>query len=223
MRRWCLVLIAVLIVHIHLIIMIAYSIFMDIEEANARAFLLAPGTVSLLYLFLPAPKIRIRFLAMCCSIAITYYFNQWHLADGNKILVAGMQLVLLTLCLAQMSRSKGWLLMSAVLFLLSIGGVVRQYWLEAQFNKVDIYIVNDGRSCGSSGRCFEYFVEKGRDLGEERQLLFTSEEYVNIHFSTSRQIPVVYFDGAHNSSAEYILCDGRLKLLNQQADDIELY
>lgn len=198
---------------IHFTISLANSIFIDLFEANTKTFLLAPGTISLLFLLLPMRKVRFRILAMCLSIAITFYVNQWHLAGGNKLLILGMHCVLLTLCLAWIFLSKGWAMASAVLLVLCISGVARQYWLEAQFNHANIYIVDDGMSCGSSGRCFKYYVEKGQDLVEERRLLFSSEEYVNVHFSTFRKIPMVSFDGMNNESYRYILCGGTLESL----------
>ncbi|HGB8364032.1 TPA: hypothetical protein ACIWE4_003388, partial [Salmonella enterica subsp. enterica serovar Java] len=178
---------------------------------NTVVFLLKPGTISLLFLLLPARRFRTRLLATLSSVFITLVFNQWHLVAGNKELVLCLQAACFMAFLAMTSVKKSGWMISASLFLVCAAGTIRQCWLEQLFNAADIYIVDDGRSCGSSGHCFQYIAAKGRGLAAKRQALFSSEEYVNIYYSYSEGMPAVNFDGMKNEFVQYLLCHGELK------------
>ena len=198
-------------VSMHLFLSLCYCLKFDIFEANATVFLLKPGTISLFFLFIPIRKLSVRTLVVFISIIITFTFNQWHLAVGNKIIVLCLQLAWFMACLSMMSvRKTGWRLASILLFLVCTVGVTRQSWLEKQFNTAGIYIVDDGISCGANGHCFQYVAAKKKGLDAERQLLFSSEDYVNIYYSYPEGIPAVNFDGTNGDFAQYLLCDGRL-------------
>ncbi|SUI02269.1 membrane protein [Salmonella enterica subsp. indica] len=195
----------------HLFMSLCYCLSLDMAEAHAVVFLLEPGTISLLFLLLPARRFRTRLWATLSSILITLGFNQWHLVAGNKELVLCLQAACFTAFLAMTSVKKyGWII-SASLFLVCAAGVIRQCWLEQTFNAADIYIVDDGRGCGASGHCFQSIAAKGRGLAAKRQALFSSEEYVNIYYSYPEGIPAVNFDGMKNEFAQYLLCHGELK------------
>ncbi|EBH8755615.1 hypothetical protein DSN37_21355 [Salmonella enterica subsp. enterica serovar Kuessel] len=195
----------------HLFISFCYCLSIDMTEANTVVFLLKPGTISLLFLLLPARRFRIRLLATLSSVFITLVFNQWHLVAGNKELVLCLQAACFMAFLAMTSVKKSGWMISASLFLVCAVGTIRQCWLEQLFNAADIYIVDDGRSCGASGHCFQYIAAKGRGLAAKRQTLFSSEEYVNIYYSYSEGIPAVNFDGMKNEFVQYLLCHGELK------------
>ncbi|EEH0174953.1 hypothetical protein JGY68_003989 [Salmonella enterica] len=195
----------------HLFISLCYCLSLDMAEANSVVFLLKPGTISLLFLLLPARRFRTRLLATLSSALITLVFNQWHLVAGNKELVLCLQAACFAAFLSMTSIKKyGWII-SASLFLVCAAGAIRQCWLEQTFNAADIYIVDDGQSCGASGHCFQYIAAKGRGVAAKRQALFSSEEYVNIYYSYPEGIPAVNFDGMKNEFAQYLLCHGELK------------
>ncbi|MFG6002554.1 hypothetical protein N4Q65_15395 [Salmonella enterica subsp. enterica serovar Pomona] len=185
---------------LHLFISFCYCLSIDMAEANTVVFLLKPGTISLLFLLLPARRFRTRLLATLSSVFITLVFNQWHLVAGNKELVLYLQAACFMAFLAMTSVKKSGWMISASLFLVCAAGTIRQCWLEQLFNAADIYIVDDGRSCA-----------KGRGLAAKRQALFSSEEYVNIYYSYSEGIPAVNFDGMKNEFVQYLLCHGELK------------
>ncbi|EJO8264295.1 hypothetical protein NUM79_003747 [Salmonella enterica] len=145
------------------------------------------------------------------SVFITLVFKQWHLVAGNKELVLCLQAACFMAFLAMTSVKKSGWMISASLFLVCTAGTIRQCWLEQLFNAADIYIVDDGRSCGASGHCFQYIAAKGRGLAAKRQALFSSEEYVNIYYNYSEGMPAVNFDGMKNEFAQYLLCHGELK------------
>lgn len=195
----------------HLFISFCYCLSLDMAEANSVVFLLKPGTISLLFLLLPARRFRTRLLATLSSALITLVFNQWHLVAGNKELVLCLQAACFATFLAMASVKKyGWII-SASLFLVCAAGAIRQCWLEQTFNAADIYVVDDGQSCGASGHCFQYIAAKGCRIAAKRQALFSSEEYVNIYYSYPEGIPAVNFDGMKNEFAQYLLCHGELK------------
>lgn len=201
---------------LHLFISLCYCLYIDVTEAMAMVFLLKPGTISLLFLLLPARRFRTRLLATLSSILITLLFNQWHLVAGNKELVLCLQASCFAAFLTMTSVKKcGWII-SASLFFVCTAGVVRQYWLEQRFNAADIYIVDDGWSCGASGHCFQYIAAKGRGRAEEKQTLFSSEEYVNIYYSYPDGIPAINFDGMKNEFMQYLLCHGALKSVGRE-------
>ncbi|EIK2317076.1 hypothetical protein LJY98_004754, partial [Salmonella enterica] len=160
---------------LHLFISFCYCLSIDMAEANTVVFLLKPGTISLLFLLLPARRFRTRLLATLSSVFITLVFNQWHLVAGNKELVLCLQAACFMAFLAMTSVKKSGWMISASLFLVCAAGTIRQCWLEQLFNAADIYIVDDGRSCGASGHCFQYIAAKGRGLAAKRQALFSSE------------------------------------------------
>ncbi|EIJ8647548.1 hypothetical protein LJP54_004725, partial [Salmonella enterica] len=159
----------------HLLISFCYCLCIDMAEANTVVFLLKPGTISLLFLLLPARRFRTRLLATLSSVFITLVFNQWHLVAGNKELVLCLQVACFMAFLAMTSVKKSGWMISASLFLVCAAGTIRQCWLEQLFNAADIYIVDDGWSCGASGHCFQYIAAKGRGLAAKRQALFSSE------------------------------------------------
>lgn len=195
----------------HLFISLCYCLSLDMAEANSVVFLLKPGTISLLFLLLPARRFRTRLLATLNSALITLVFNQWHLVAGNKELVLCLQAACFAAFLSMTSIKKyGWII-SVSLFLVCAAGAIRQCWLEQMFNAADIYIVDDGQSCGTSGHCFQYIAAKGRGVAAKRQALFSSEEYVNIYYSYPEGIPAVNFDGMKNEFVQYLLCHGELK------------
>lgn len=196
----------------HLLLSLCYCLAFDILEANLIVFLLKPGTISLLFLLIPLRTIRDRILAVFVSILITSLFNQWHLVAGNKILVLCSQVAWFMVCWSiVMVRKLGWLMISVSLLLVCIWGVIRQEWLEQQFNAADVYIIDDGISCGANGHCFQYIAAKGRGLEKKRRMLFSSEDYVNIYYSYPKGIPAVNFSGMNGEFSQYLLCDGRLR------------
>ncbi|ENG0939943.1 hypothetical protein ABSH91_003639 [Salmonella enterica] len=202
----------------HLFISFCYCLSLDMAEANSVVFLLKPGMISLLFLLLPARRFRTRLLATLSSALITLVFNQWHLVAGNKELVLYLQAACFAAFLAMTSVKKyGWMI-SASLFLVCAAGAIRQCWLEQTFNAADIYIVDDGQSCGASGHCFQYIAAKGRRIAAKRQALFSSEEYVNIYYSYPEGIPAVNFDGMKNEFAQYLLCHDGLKYFDGEGE-----
>lgn len=101
-------------------------------------------------------------------------------------------------------------MISASLFLVCAAGAIRQCWLEQLFNAADIYIVDDGRSCGASV-LFPVYCSKRPWVSSKTTGTFSSEEYVNIYYNYSEGIPAVNFDGMKNEFAQYLLCHGELK------------
>lgn len=87
----------------HLFISLCYCLSLDMAEANSVVFLLKPGTISLLFLLLPARRFRTRLLATLSSALITLVFNQWHLVAGNKELVLCLQAACLAAFLSMTS------------------------------------------------------------------------------------------------------------------------
>lgn len=95
----------------HLFISLCYCLSLDMAEANSVVFLLKPGTISLLFLLLPARRFRTRLLATLSSALITLVFNQWHLVAGNKELVLCLQAACLAAFLSMTSiKNTGGLL-----------------------------------------------------------------------------------------------------------------
>lgn len=149
---------------------------------------------------------------MFVSILITFIFNQWHLVVGNKILVLSLQVAWFMVCWSIIAAKKSaWVMISISLFLICIWGVNRQEWLKQQFNAADIYIIDDGMSCGANGHCFQYIAAEGCGLEGKRHTLFSSEDYVNVYYSYPGNIPAVNFDGTNGEFSQYLLCDGRLR------------
>lgn len=193
-----------------------YSIFSDLPEANAVAFLIMPGTISLLYLLLPREPLR--WTCMVTSIFLTFIANQWHLVDGNKEWVFVAQCMLFIFCLAFSGtrHKKGYLVLASLLFAGCAAGVLGQTWLERQFHQANVCIVNDGGGCGASGRCFQYYAAKRCDTNAIIwDSLFDSEEYVNLWFSYSNSKPIVNFEGKNNKSAQYMLCGKSLHKVDE--------
>lgn len=91
---------------LHLFISFCYCLSIDMAEANTVVFLLKPGTISLLFLLLPARRFRTRLLATLSSVFITLVFNQWHLVAGNKELVLYLQAACFMAFLAMTSVKK---------------------------------------------------------------------------------------------------------------------
>lgn len=196
----------------HLFLSLCYCLIVDISEANTIVLLLKPGTISLFFLFIPRRGRCVRILLVFVSILITFIFNQWHLSTGNKIIVLGVQVAWFIAGWSLMAGNKsGWLMMGVALFLLCIWGVVRQEWIKQQFKAADVYIIDDGISCGANGHCFQYISAKGHGVERERQTIFSSEDYVNMNYSYSRGIPAVNFSGMNGKFSQYLLCDGRLR------------
>lgn len=198
-------------ISMHFFLSLCYCLVVDITEANAIVFLLKPGTISLFFLFIPIKARSVRMLVVFVSIVITFIFNQWPLATGNKTLVLCVQVAWFIACWSTTAVNKsGWLMMSVALFLLCIWGVIRQERIKQQFNTADIYIVNDGVSCGANGHCFQYIAAQGYGLTAKRQTIFSSENYVNIYYSYPEGVPAVNFDGMNGEFSQYLLCHGRL-------------
>ena len=195
----------------HLFLSLDYCLFVDIMEANAIVLLLKPGTISLFYLFIPLRGQYVRILLVLVSMIITLIFNQWHLATGNQIIVLGVQVAGLIACWSITAANKsGWLMISIALFMFCIWSIARQEWIKHQFNTAEVYIIDDGTSCGANGHCFQYIAAEGRGVEQGRQTLFSSEDYVNINYSYSEGIPAVNFFGMNGAFSQYLLCDGRL-------------
>lgn len=203
--------IIILFLLIQIVIAGFYSMFSDFPEANAVAFLIIPGTISLLYLLLPFNTFRwpYRLGCMAISVLLTYIANQWHLVDGNKewVLIAQVALFIACMGLRRTAHRKRYLSIAMLLCIVCSLGVIWQYWLERQFHNANVCIVDEGRSCGASGRCFQYYAANRCDSNEVIiPLLFESEEYVNIWFSSSEGVPVMHFEGMNGRSKHYFLC-----------------
>lgn len=206
---------------IHLFLSLCYCLVVDITEANAIVLLLRPGTISLFFLFITPRKQYVRILLVMVSILITFIFNQWHLATGNKIVILGVQVACFIACWSITAGNKsGWLMMNVAFFLLCIWNVARQEWIKQQFEAACVYIIDDGISCGANGHCFQYIAAKGRGVEQGRQTLFSSEDYVNINYSYPEGIPAVNFYGMGGEFSQYLLCDGRLRHVERKGKPV---
>lgn len=195
------------------------ALFSDLVEANAAAFVIMPGTISLLYLLLPFNTFcwGYRLGCMAISILLTCITNQWHLVDGNKewVLIAQVTLFMTCMGLRRTAHRKRYLSVAALLLILCAMGVTWQCWLESQFHNANVCIVDDGRSCGASGRCYQYYAANRCDTNKVIiPSLFESEEYVNIWYSLSEGIPVMNFEGMKGKSEHYFLCGMSLEYRN---------
>ncbi|ELI5305938.1 hypothetical protein Q7F49_001877 [Salmonella enterica subsp. enterica serovar Schwarzengrund] len=68
----------------HLFISFCYCLSIDMAEANTVVFLLKPGTISLLFLLLPARRFRTRLLATLSSVFITLVLTSGIWLPGIK-------------------------------------------------------------------------------------------------------------------------------------------
>lgn len=201
----------------HLFLSLCYCLVVDVTGTNEITLLLKPGTISLFFLFIPLRGLCVRILLVIVSILITFIFNQWHLATGNKIIILGVQVAGLIACWSITAENKlGWLMISIALLMLCIWSIVRQEWIKHQFSAAEVYIIDDGTSCGANGHCFQYIAAQGRGVEQGRQTLFSSEDYVNINYSYPEGIPAVNFFGMNGAFSQYLLCDGRLRHVQRE-------
>ncbi|GKX56705.1 hypothetical protein SOASR030_28170 [Leminorella grimontii] len=185
------------------------------NEGWWHTLLLFPGVIALLPFCISTKEVRLQWAAFLISAAVIALFNLWPLAEGNKTLLAFMEIGVFFFLLSRSFKREQKFPMRALLacslgaFCAFFFGIGQQWHIERLFHQANICIVDGGGGCGST--CYQYIDVKRCDSGEVALYdLFHGVEQATIKYGYERGQPGVYLsDGI--SGEKYLLRDGELE------------